>query len=68
MPGHNEKRGTARLPITEAFSQDDPNTPGFNSQENHPTKILVRRISCLMGQSPINSNDPRLKVKAFCRD
>jgi hypothetical protein len=25
----------------EAFSQSDPNTPGFNSQENHPTKILV---------------------------
>jgi hypothetical protein len=53
MPGHNEKRGTARLPITEAFSrsdpslvreafsQDDPNTPEFNSQENHGTKIHV---------------------------
>jgi hypothetical protein len=53
MPGHNEKRGMARFPITEAFSrsdplqvaeafsQNDPNTPGFNSQENHPTKILV---------------------------
>jgi hypothetical protein len=53
MPGHNEKKGTARLPITEAFSrsdpplvaeafsQDDPNTSGLNSQENHPTKILV---------------------------
>jgi hypothetical protein len=53
MPGHNEKRDTARLLITEAFSrsdppqvaeafsQDDPNTFGFNSQENHPTKILV---------------------------
>jgi hypothetical protein len=50
---YNEKRGTARLPITEAFrrsdppqvaeafSQDDPNTSEFNSQENHPTKILV---------------------------
>jgi hypothetical protein len=47
------KRGTARLPITEAFSrsdppevavafsQNDPNTTWFNSQENHPTKILV---------------------------
>jgi hypothetical protein len=53
MPGHNENRGTAHLPITEAFSrsdppqvaeafsQDDPNTPEFNSQEKHPTKILV---------------------------
>jgi hypothetical protein len=53
MPGHNEKRGKACLPITEAFSrsdppqvgedfsQDDPNTSEFNSQENHPTKILV---------------------------
>jgi hypothetical protein len=27
--------------VAEAFSQDDPNTSGFNSQENHPTKILV---------------------------
>jgi hypothetical protein len=53
MPGYNEKRGTARLPITEAFSrsdpsevaeafsQSDPNTSGFNSQKNHPTEILV---------------------------
>jgi hypothetical protein len=68
MPGHNEKRGTARLPITEAFSQDDPNTSGFNSQENRPTKIHVWRISCLMGQTPATSNDPSLTVKAFCRD
>jgi hypothetical protein len=27
--------------VAEAFSQDDPNTSGFNSQENHPSKILV---------------------------
>jgi hypothetical protein len=52
MPGHNENRGMALLPFTEAFSrsdppqvaevfsQDDPNTSGFNSKENHPTKIL----------------------------
>jgi hypothetical protein len=26
--------------VAEAFSQNDPNTTGFNSQENHPTKIL----------------------------
>jgi hypothetical protein len=51
---------TVRLPITEAFSrsdppqvveafsQNDPNTSGYNSQENHPTKILGRKISCLM--------------------
>jgi hypothetical protein len=61
MPGHNEKRGKARLPITEAFSrsdppqvaeafsEDDPNTSVSNSQENHPTKILGWRISCLTG-------------------
>jgi hypothetical protein len=53
MPRHNEKRITARLPITEAFSrsdppqvpeafsQDDPNNSEFNSQENQPTKIFV---------------------------
>jgi hypothetical protein len=53
MPGQNEKRGKARVPITEAFSrsdppevaeafsQDDPNTSVFNSHENHPSKILV---------------------------
>jgi hypothetical protein len=52
MQGIIRKRGTARLPIMEAFSRsdphqvakafspNDPNTPGFNSQENHQTKIL----------------------------
>jgi hypothetical protein len=68
MPGHNEKKGTIRIPITEAFSQNDPKTSEFHSQENHPTKILGRRISCQMGQSPTTSNVPCLNVKAFCRD
>jgi hypothetical protein len=27
--------------VAEAFRQNDPYTSGFNSQENHPTKILI---------------------------
>jgi hypothetical protein len=55
------KRSTAHLPNTEAFSrsyhpqvaevfsENDPNTSVFNSQENYPTKTLGRSISCLIG-------------------
>jgi hypothetical protein len=52
MPGHNEERGTARLPITEAFSRSDTNTSGFNSQKDHPTKLLLIKNKLSDGAIP----------------
>jgi hypothetical protein len=36
MPGRNEKRGTARLPIMEAFSRSDPPQVAEAFSQNNP--------------------------------
>jgi hypothetical protein len=54
--------------IADAFSQNDPNTSGFNSQKAIQPKSFWWRTSFLTGQSPTAATSLAWQVKAFCRD
>jgi hypothetical protein len=52
MPGHNEKRGTAHLPITEAFSRSDPSAP----KSQRPS---AKTTPTLLGSTPRKTIQPK---------
>lgn len=58
MPGYNSNCTPPPSPITETFSQSDPDTSGFNSKKAVQPKSFSKRTSFMIGQSLTSISNP----------